>query len=536
MTLRRCVPIEMLAVSELPALTPLWTRKEEFVMAAETELKFRVAPGKLSSVLRKGGLSGRRGHQSVQSLVSTYYDTTTHKLRRHGLTLRVRKIEDRYVQTVKAAGAGSLTRGEWEHEVSGARPDLKKTRHTPLRELATRKLPRKLKPVFQTEIRRMAQARRVRNSQIELAVDRGRISAGRRVRPVAELELELKSGHVADLFRLARDLERKAGAELDLRSKAEQGFMLVAGGGGAQRAGPIELKAGLSPREAFRIIAHSTLRHVAANADPVRDIDAEGVHQMRVGLRRLRAAISLFADILPRASTARIKAELKWLTGELAPAREIDVFLNESIRPITKQGVPRRGARAIRKRFSRQRVTAFERARGAVMSARYRRLLIDVIEWIEGGRHRAADDGTIAAYAAEILDRRIRKARKQGKHLNDLDPMQRHKLRIKIKKIRYAADFFESLYGDGDRKELAALSGRLKQIQSALGSLNDFMSHRELATEAALTAPPANRRAQAFASGVIVGQEREAAAGLMKDAARELHRLRRLRAVPNARA
>ena len=58
------------------------------MLAAETELKFRVAPGKLSSVLRKGGLSERRGHQSEQSLVSTYYDTTTHKLRRHGLTLR----------------------------------------------------------------------------------------------------------------------------------------------------------------------------------------------------------------------------------------------------------------------------------------------------------------------------------------------------------------------------------------------------------------------------------------------------------------
>lgn len=505
-------------------------------MTSETELKFRIAPRKLSSVLRTGGLSGRRGDQSEQSLVSTYYDTTKHKLRRHGLTLRVRKIEGRYVQTVKAGGTGSVRRGEWEHEVSGARPDLNKTGHTPLRDLATRKLPRKLKPVFQTDIHRLAQARRVRKSQIELAVDRGRITAGRRSRPVAELELELKSGHVADLFRLARDLERKAGAELDLRSKSERGYLLVAGnGGGAQHAEPIALKAGLAPREAFRVIAHSTLHQVTANADPVREMVAEGVHQMRIGLRRLRAAISLFTDILPQASTARIKAELKWLTRELAPAREIDVFLNESIRPITAQDVPRRGARAIRKRFSRQRKAAFERAREAVMSARYRRLLIDVIEWIEGGRPRGDDDRSIAAYAAEMLDRRIRKARKEGKRLHDLDPMQRHKLRIRIKKIRYAVDFFESLYGDRDRKELAALSDRLKQIQSALGSLNDFMAHRELATEAALTAPPAHRRAQAFASGVVVGQEREAADGLMKDAAKELSRLRRLRAVPSAR-
>ncbi|MBH5402573.1 CHAD domain-containing protein [Bradyrhizobium sp. CNPSo 4010] len=506
-------------------------------MTAETELKFRLAPRKSASVLRNGSLSGRRSDQSERSLVSTYFDTTRHKLMRHGMTLRVRKIEGRYVQTVKADGTGGVTRGEWEHEVSDAKPDLGKTANTPLRQLATAKLPRKLKPVFQTDIHRTTRAQRVRNSEIELAVDRGRISAGRRSCPVAELELELKSGRIADLFRLARKLERSTGAELDLRSKAERGYQLVAGNGdGAQHAEPIALKGELSPREAFRVIAHSTLRQVTANANPVRDMDAEGVHQMRVGLRRLRAAISLFADILPRASTARIKTELKWLTGELAPAREIDVFLNESIRPITDRDVPRRGARAIRTRFAAQRQAAFERAREAVTSARYRRLLIDVIEWIEGGRPNTDDDGTITAYAAEVLDRRIRKARKQGKRLNDLDPMQRHKLRIRIKKIRYAVDFFESLYSDGDQKELAALSDRLKRIQSALGSLNDFMAHRELATEAALTAPPAHRRAQAFAAGIIVGAERKAADGLMKDAAKELHRLRRLRAEPNGRA
>lgn len=502
-------------------------------MNAETELKFRLAPRKLAAVLRANSANGQRGDRSEQALVSTYYDTKKQKLKRHGLTLRVRKVDGRYVQTVKAGGSGTVTRGEWEHEVAGAKPDIKKVKNTPLADLASKKLPRKLRPVFQTEVHRTTEARRVRLSQIELAVDRGRIGGGRRSRPVAELELELKSGQVADLFRLARSLERKTGAELDLRSKAERGYRLVAGDGDkAQHAEPIELKPDLSPQDAFRAIAHSTLRQITANADPVRDTDSEGVHQMRVGLRRLRAAISLFGDILPHASTERIKPELKWLTSELAPAREIDVFLKESIQPIADQGVPRRGARAIAKKFSAERRAAFARAREAVDSARYRCLLIDVIEWIETRHPRPGDDRTIAAYAEQVLDRRIRKARKQGKHLDDLDPGQRHKLRIKIKKIRYAIDFFESLYSGRDRKQLASLSGRLKQIQSALGSLNDFMAHRELATEAALAAPPANRRAQAFASGFIVGQEREAAHGLMQDAAKELHRLHRLRVAP----
>lgn len=500
-------------------------------MNAETELKFQVAPRKLASILRNG--SGRRD-RSEQALVSNYYDTSKHKLRRNGLTLRVRKVEGRYVQTVKASGPGSVTRGEWEHEVSGAKPDLKRARNTALDGVATKKLPRKLRPVFQTDVHRTAEIRRVRRSQIELAVDRGRIGAGRRSRSIAELELELKSGHVADLFRLARDIERKTDAELDLRSKSEQGYRLLAREGeGAQRAEPIRLKHELSPRDAFRVIAHSTLRHITDNADPVRNMDSEGVHQMRVGLRRLRAAISLFDDILPRASTARIKAELRWLTGELAPAREIDVFLKESIQPIAEQDVPKRGSRAIFKKFSGQRMAAFRRARDAVDSARYRRLLIDAAEWIESERPRSADDRTIAAYAAGMLDRRVKKARKQGKQLSDLDPGQRHKLRIRIKKIRYAIDFYASLYRDRDQSELTGLSDRLKRIQSALGSLNDFMAHRALATEAALTAPPANRRAQAFGAGFIVGQEREAAQDLIEDASRELRRLRRLNVQPS---
>ncbi|MDA9434029.1 CYTH and CHAD domain-containing protein [Bradyrhizobium sp. CCBAU 51627] len=501
-------------------------------MNAETELKFRIAPRQMSSVLRDHGLRGRRRDRSEQTLVSTYFDTTKHKLRHHGLTLRVRRMDGRYLQTVKAGGT-AIRRGEWEHEVSSASPDLKKTEDTPLRRLATAKLPRKLKPVFQTDIHRTAQAQRVGNSEIELALDRGRIRAGRRSRPVSELELELKSGRIADLFHLARRLERSTEAELDLRSKSERGFGLVAGGGGsAQHAEPIALETTLSPREAFSIIAHSTLRQITANADPVRAMDSEGVHQMRVGLRRLRAAISLFKEVLPRASTARIKSELKWLTNELAPAREIDVFLTESIAPVSGQDIPKRGVRAIRRRFAQQRAEAFVRARNAIGSARYRRMLIDLVEWIETGRPRADDDRSIAAYAAEALGRRIRKARKQGKQLTRLDPSQRHKLRIRIKKIRYAIDFFASLYRDRDQGTLDSLSDRLKRIQSALGSLNDFMAHRELAREAALTAPPANRRAQAFASGFIVGQERKATHDLLKGAAKELHRLHRLSIAP----
>lgn len=224
--------------------------------------------------------------------------------------------------------------------------------------------------------------------------------------------------------------------------------------------------------------------------------------------------------------------ELKWLTGELAPAREIDVFLEKRVYPITKSVPPKRGSHALMERFSAQRKKEFMRASQAVGSPRFRRLLIDLLEWIETRKARSVEDKLIGPYAAKLLDRRIRKARKQGKRLNKLAPPERHKLRIRIKKIRYSLEFFERLYADGDRKEIEQLSRRVKRIQSALGSLNDFVAHQEMATKAALAAPQANRRAQAFASGFLVGQEHEAVSDLLKSVCHELQHLHPLTARP----
>jgi inorganic triphosphatase YgiF len=501
-------------------------------MSLETELKFHVATRNLSR-LAEGRISGaHRGKRSEGDLLSIYFDTKKFKLKRMGFTLRIRQAGDKYVQTVKDAASGNLVRGEWEAEVVDGTPDLSQVMATPLGNVLCARLPRKLSPIFQTSVHRIAQVIHTRRSEIELAIDRGQIVAGRHSRPIAEFELELKAGRSADLFRLARSFERNTGAELDLRSKSDRGYQLVAGGETAQHAELIKLDRKLDAAEAFRLIAFSALRHFATNSDAVRAQQAEAIHQMRVGLRRMRTAISLFDDVLPLEGTRQIKAELKWLTGELGPARKIDVFLQERVRPVAATSVPKRGSRAIEKKFEAQRKGAFGRARDAVASARFRRLLIDALEWIATTKPPAGCDRTIGPYAAELLERRLRKARKEGKRLNELPPPQRHKLRIKIKKIRYAVEFFYSLYVASDRKELTKLSDRLKKIQGALGTLNDFIAHREMAADLALAAPRINRRAQAFASGFVIGQEHEAARSLLKTASHELRRLHPLNVEP----
>jgi inorganic triphosphatase YgiF len=461
-------------------------------------------------------------------LVSTYFDTAKHKLRRHGLSLRIRHIGDRHIQTIKTATGSQLGRGEWETEIAGNKPDLGKIDGTPLERFASKKLRRELGPIFRTSVRRVTVPIHMRSSEIELAVDRGQLTAGRRSSPIEELELELKNGHPDDLFHLARSVERTAAAELYFKTKAQRGYSLANGEKDvAVYAEPIALRDDISVGEAFRIIARSTVRHFAANTDAVRNLDPEGIHQMRVGLRRLRAAISLFS--LADERTEEIKTELKWLTNELAPAREIDIFIKQKI-TAAKDLVPRRGGTAIEKEFAARRAVAFERARRAVASDRCRTLLVDVVEWIETVQSDAWKSSSIGKFASDILHRRVKKLRKVGPELERLSPRDRHKFRIRTKKVRYATQFFESLFPDKhDQKQLARLSGHLKPIQDALGSLNDFIAHQKMAAEAALEAPADNRRARAFTSGIILGREDEAVKPLMKAALREVRRLRQVK-------
>jgi triphosphatase len=316
---------------------------------------------------------------------------------------------------------------------------------------------------------------------------------------------------------------------VDRKARSERSSHLAGGDKPiAVHAEAVELSSTMTAQQAFNVIARSTLRHFSFNAEAVRKLDGEAIHQMRVGLRRMRAAISLFDAILPASSTGTIKTELKWLTGELAPAREIDVFVKERIVPLRRASEPKRGIRAIEKRFSVRHRQAFLRARNALETPRYRKLLIDVLEWLEM-RELAANaksETSIEKFAGEAMHRRIRKARKQGRHLADLSAVERHKLRIKIKTIRYAVDFFRNLYPAQAQAGLERLSGQLKKIQDALGALNDFIAHREIAVDAVLHAPRGDPRGRAFAPDLLVGQERGASKALLKAAGNAIRHLR----------
>ena len=502
-------------------------------MRKEIELKFEMTPRDLRKLRAARVL--RRKPLKEENLVSVYFDTPKHTLARNDVTLRVRHNGAKCLQTIKSGGlAGSFRRGEWEHETKGDVPNLRKARDTALAPLLTKKLKRRLKPVFETHIHRTSVPVRKNGTLIEVALDEGQVRAGRRSAPISELELELKRGKTGDIFKLAHEMGKLAPATLSLKSKSERGYDLIenkpAKAVGAEK---IRLQRGMNTADAFRIIGRSILRHIAGNETAVRRSDFEGVHQMRVGLRRLRAAISLFAKLLGDQETERVKSELKWLTGELAPARDLDVYMRNEIEPLRRDAPTRRGMKELTGALTLRRAAAFGKAKAAVELPRYRSLLLDTLQWLENGdwaKHpRFYGHRPIERFAADIFARRTKRTMKKAKKIRQLDTQQRHKLRIAAKKLRYASDFFGRLFaGRTAKKRLTGFKARLTDLQDCLGALNDIKVHQNLAPKLAPGKPRAKApRAQTFAAGVVYGREQSEIEPLLnaadKDARKFLH-------------
>src|SRR5262249_18158806 len=400
---------------------------------------------------------------------------------------------------------------ELETEIAGAQPELDLIRGTPLEDLITKKIRRGLRPMFETRVRRTHYSLTDKERAIDLTIDRGKLDTGDGSVPICELELELKRGSKDRLFEVARRLVQALPAQISLKSKAERGYELLEGRKGSPvKANPVDLPAGCNARDGFKVIGIDCLKQVINNVTALAKGDPEGVHQMRIGLRRLRAAMSLFGDLLDDDQTTVIKTELKWLAGELTPAREFEVFTERVIVPMKQRhGKIGNGVSSFCKEIEKKHRAALARSRDAVASARFRALVFEAAVWLEGGRWmnpaddlvRSRGEGPIEVFAAEQLRRQWRKVRKRGKQLAQLNANKRHRLRIQVKKLRYAAQFFSELFRDNKaRRRQKKFMSALKRLQDGLGDLNDIVVDKRLI---ASTAAPK----RAFAAGLLTGRE-----------------------------
>lgn len=477
----------------------------------EVELKFLCAPADLGAVLA----AAPAGDDDARELISVYFDTPDLRLQKAGVSLRVRESKGRRVLTMKR-GDG-LSREEYEAPLEG---DQTPSELAPLREVLDEDAAAALKPAFNVRVNRRQRLVRFEDSEIELAVDQGEVCGGRRVSPISEVELELKSGDPKALFDLARELSKAAPLYLSFDTKSARGQALVADQPvEARRKEQVRLEAGATVAQAFQAIARNALGSIAANAAVLREAPTpEAVHQVRVGARRLRSSLSTFRPVVQDDRYEQVKGELKWLAKAFDQARNLDVFADDVLQPAACMEAKPGGLEALADSVAAAREAARKHACDTAASDRFRALMIEATGWAETGAWLACEAACepARAFAERTLDKRLKKVLRRGKRLDKAGDAGRHELRIQAKKLRYAAEGFAGLYGE---KKVARLVERLKALQDALGELND------IATAEPLTASLDLSPEAAFAAGDLTGLRAADKPKLVHKAEKALKRL-----------
>lgn len=460
---------------------------EDAKTPVEVELKLDVEPDDLSRILAHPVLCSQAdSHLETQHLHSTYFDTPDHDLKQAGISLRIRSDGEKQIQTIKASQAQTgvaLARGEWEREVADGKLDFEGADETALKPFL--KMRDAIRPLFSLSVERDVRELAYGRSLIEVAADRGRIERLSQTFVFAELELELKEGDPADLFALALVLAQAAPLRLSFRTKAERGFESISGVSPQKiKAEDIKLKRRFTSAVAFQVIGGACLRHLMANEAIVRQSPSpDAVHQMRVALRRLRAAITLFklADDEQREG---VKSELKWMASALGEARDLDVYIANVLGPAVAGHAGDARFKSFLAEIEEQRNRAYDKALKDVASPRFINGTLAAAAWIQAGPWAQSDakaarksrDRPVSRLAAAELGRRWKRVLKRGRHLVDLEPEERHQVRIEIKKLRYAAEFFDNLFKRGKAKKRKQHAIKtLAALQDALGELNDIV-------------------------------------------------------------
>lgn len=437
--------------------------------AREIELKLAVCARDLAALRDRLARLGTGRELEVDNV---YFDTADRLLRAHGMALRVRRIGRRWLQTLKTeAQAGALaSRGEWEVPAPRGRLDPARFADTPLAALRQAHPGARLQPVFRTRFQRTV--RHAGGGAVEVALDEGEIAAGERRAPILELELELKSGGVDSLYRLAAELAGRGSDALALvpavDSKAVRGYRLAAG----EAASPLKANAAAvtgaltgkaTAAEALRhVVGRGTTLLLANAAGAVEARDPEFVHQARVAIRRMRSA----ARLLGKAAgwPTAIDGDLRWIARRLGAVRDWDVLQAHSL-PALVAALP--SAQPLAEQAAQRRRRDDAALREALATPRYARLALRLLRWA-GTPAEAAP--TLGAVAGKRLARLHRRLFEEAAFFVALPVERQHRVRIRAKRLRYALDLLGAAL---PAKSTRRYIDRLARLQDELGALND---------------------------------------------------------------
>jgi len=451
---------------------------------SEIELKFGVPTASLAKV--ESAL--RRLGARASPIQSHYWDSADRRLAKAGMSLRLRKSADRWEQTVKATGASPAARleetvprpGRWN--ASGPLPELSMFAGTEAGRLLDAALARRhggapaLQRVHRSAIGRRAVRIESRGADIEIALDRGAVVAGDRSLPVCELEAELKRGDFAALVDFGHDTIDAHGMWLSTIAKSTRGERLSGPPGEprAVKAKPARLRGAASGEEIFRAIMRSCLDQVLANASVLAEdeIDEEVVHQLRVGLRRMRTAWR----------------ELGAWRGSLAPGWEAPAA--ECFRALGDYRDRKTVAAAMQQQLADAgspnpalQPPGPSVDPGAVVRApRFQHALLDVLAFLTDARPEAAPDA-VPGHVGQAsdsprhtigvhLDKLHARLKRDARRFAQFGEPERHGVRKRLKRIRYLSELVAPLYRGG---RVGRFLGELEPAQDELGHYMDLV-------------------------------------------------------------
>ena len=473
----------------------------------EIELKFAV-PEKSREALEKALKRGKVQRTRMQAI---YFDTADERLASAGVSLRLRKEGRAWVQTLKV-GRDPFRR--LEHNVSvrplpGIEPpalDLARHNASPASEMLRKALDQPsdsgsspaLSMRFRTQVSRLARTIRVPGAQFEIALDTGTIVADDRSLPICELELELKSGRVAAMIILAAKWANRYGLWVSTISKAERGTRLARGEASDRSVKPqtalVDEKQG-SPAF-FVATIESCLAHVFGNASEVGAGDSSEpvVHQLRIGLRRLRTALREMGTLVDGIDLAW-EPRLRETFRQLGAHRDITIVV-----PTARQLLNAIGAPSLDDSKPRHGIPLPETI---VRDTFFQRTLLDMLAFVHDQKTRGIVVDRSGQEVRPLISGRLDELRqriaKDGKRFDALDPDRQHRVRKRLKRLRYLCEFAAPLFGV---KEVTRYLFAWRKAQDALGEYNDLQTAAQVFRQEAQSQPHAW-----FAVGWIKGRQ-----------------------------
>ena len=443
----------------------------------EFELKLEIPADRLARV----EAAVREGEAKRQHLQARYFDTGDGALARNNIVLRLRKEGRRWVQTAKASSGGPLER--LEHNVNVVKPagaaipavDMARHAGTPVGDRIVQALGLKsgeaypaLLLLYETDVWRLTRDVERAGSVMEIALDIGRVVSGAHSTPLCELEVELKHGSPEHAVQLARDWCGRHGLWLSSISKSMKGQRLGSGSpfGPAVPASAPEFSRDATADQITVAVLQSCLAQVLGNASEVAggSTALEPVHQLRVGIRRLRTALR----------------ELQALTKGINPAWEkplIDAFRvlgqhrdSSHVMVGVQAQIEAAGGPVV----ATQRFDDADLAEpvAVVRSPAFQEAVLRIIGFVYGSM---PEDGSLGHKAAKkVLRQRLKKLHaqvlKDGHKFLSLDETRQHQVRKRFKRLRYLAEFLAPLFSSRKFKKFIT---SLKPVQDALGLYND---------------------------------------------------------------